>query len=55
VEDARVGILVRVPPDLKQALARVARDNKRSVVRECEFALERYIASAAHATTESPR
>ena len=44
-------MLLRLPPALKAQVSELARVNKRSLTREVEFALERYVAAPTQAPT----
>ena len=45
--DDRVVILVRLPPDHKQQIEHIAKDNRRSTVKEVQVALEAHVKAQA--------
>jgi hypothetical protein len=47
MQEEREAMLLRLPPALKEAMRVLARENKRSLTREVEVALERHVAPAS--------
>jgi len=47
VESERQALLLLLPPELKDAIRVAARDNRRSMTKEIQVALEKHIAAPA--------